>query len=938
MSAANALTTITETLERLLAGDVLARTGLPHDDSDAGRLADAVDRLAEDAQARRRHIEQVTYHARRVNRALHTLSASNRALLRATGESAQLHEVCRLIVEVGGYPFAWVGYAEKSEEKPIRPVAHVGADEEFVAGLNVSWEDGERGRSAAGTAVRTGQPALIRDMAREPNVALWREAALAHGFNSGVCLPLRIEGEVAGVLCIAAVETDAFDDEEIKLLAETADDLAFGIETLRARQRQREAEEAFRRVSRQNELILATAGEGIYGTDTAGVITFVNPAAAALLGYEREELLGRQSHATFHHAKPDGSPYRSEDCPMHTALTTGIAIRGKEEVFWRKDGAPLPVEFSSMPIEEEGKPAGVVVTLMDISERKRYLAQLERRSNYDDLTGLPNRNLFADRLSHAINRCQEGGMLAVLLLNLDRFREINDTLGRNAGDQVLRTVSQRLAVVAQKADTLARLVGDEFAALLEGDGTDLAESIKTCLSQPFPVGEHEFFLSASIGIGNYPKDGESEEILLKNAAAAMYQAKAAGGNVFRYYAAEMNARSLERLVLENALRRALENDELVLYYQPQLSLRSGEITGVEALIRWQHPQRGLVSPVEFIPLAETTGLIVPIGEWVLHNACIQNKLWQDAGLPAVTVAVNLSVHQFAAQDVVALAARALRETGLDPQYLELELTESAVMADAEAFIHATEKLKELSVTLSIDDFGTGFSSLSYLKRFAIDRLKIDMSFVRDITRDPNSAAIALAIVSLSHNLKLSVIAEGVETEAQLNFLRARGCDEMQGYYFSKPLPAAAFEQMLRERRKLDFPPESELPERVLLLVDDEPPILATLKRLLRREGYRILTAGSGQEGLEQLASHSDVGVVVCDGRMPQMSGAEFLGKAREMHPDTVRVVLSGYTELKSVTDAVNKGELFRFLTKPWDDNDLLETLREAFRHYEARRR
>jgi EAL domain-containing protein (putative c-di-GMP-specific phosphodiesterase class I)/ActR/RegA family two-component response regulator len=386
---------------------------------------------------------------------------------------------------------------------------------------------------------------------------------------------------------------------------------------------------------------------------------------------------------------------------------------------------------------------------------------------------------------------------------------------------------------------------------------------------------------------------------------------------------------------ENGLRRALDLGELVVYYQPQLSLRTGEIIGAEALVRWQHPERGLVMPGEFIALAENCGLILPLGEWVLRTACAQNKAWQDAGLTPVTVAVNMSAHQFAAQDVVKMAAAILAETGLGAHYLELELTESAVMADAESFIKTTEQLKGLSITLSIDDFGTGFSSLSYLKRFAIDRLKVDQSFVRDIISDPNSAAIALAIISLAHSLKLSAIAEGVETEAQLNFLRRRNCDEMQGYYFSRPVKAAEFEKMLRDRRKLEFAATEPASNRTLLLVDDEPGILSSLKRLFRREGYVILAADSGMAGLELLANNV-VDVVISDARMPEMDGGEFLGKVREMYPDVVRMMLSGYTDLKAVTTAVNRGELFAFLTKPWDDTELMETIRDAFRHSEQR--
>jgi diguanylate cyclase (GGDEF)-like protein/PAS domain S-box-containing protein len=702
---------------------------------------------------------------------------------------------------------------------------------------------------------------------------------------------------------------------------------------------QDEAERTRERLNHQRELILISAAEGIFGVDEEGVINFVNPAVASLLGYERDELLGRKGREIFLRSGEDvdGS---TADCPIQTTLTAGIGIRGREEVFRRKDGSALALEFSCTPIIEDGKPAGAVMTLQDMSERKNYLEQLERKSNFDDLTGLPNRNLLNDRLATSLERCRlDGGCLAVLTVNLDRFKSINDSLGHGAGNQVLREVAVRLGTQAKRTDTVARLEGDEFAVLTESAETDgptrTAQALLKILNPPFNAGEREFFITGSIGIAVAPKDGEDGATLLRNAAAAMFRAKAGGGNSFNYYAPEMNARSLERMDMENGLRRALDRSELVVYYQPQLSLRTGEIIGAEALVRWQHPERGLVMPGEFIALAEDCGLILPLGEWVLRTACAQNKAWQDAGLPPVTVAVNMSARQFAAQDVVKLAAAILAETGLGANYLELELTESAVMADADAFIKTTEKLKGLSITLSIDDFGTGFSSLSYLKRFAIDRLKVDQSFVRDIVSDANSAAIALAIISLAHSLKLSAIAEGVETEAQLNFLRRRNCDEMQGYFFSKPVRAAEFEQMLREHRKLEFLATEQLPSRTLLLVDDEPGILSSLKRLFRREGYTILTAGSGMEGLELLASNQ-VGVIISDARMPEMDGGQFLGKAREMYPDIVRMMLSGYTDLKAVTTAVNRGELFCFLTKPWDDAELIETVRDAFRHSEQR--
>lgn len=722
-------------------------------------------------------------------------------------------------------------------------------------------------------------------------------------------------------------------DQNALLEAEVARRLE-EIRKVRSRAEQEEAEH-----NRQRELILTSAAEGIFGVDRDGVINFVNPAAAAMLGYRREELTGRSAHDILKPPPGAGEVHSCGDCPVHVSCAGGVDVPRQERMVWRKDGSSLALEFSATPILRDGRPAGAVVTLLDISERKRYLEQLERKSNFDDLTGLPNRNLLQDRLSHLLDhRRGEGEEVAVLMLNLDRFKSLNDTLGRGAGDQVLQEMARRLGARVRRMDTLARLGSDEFVIVAEAGESEVAAMVKPLLAtleEPFLVAGREFFLTGSIGIAIHPRDGAEGEILLQNAAAAMYRAKAAGGDRFQFYAAEMNARSLERLDMENGLRRAIDRDELVLHYQPQVNLRTGEIIGAEALVRWLHPEKGLVMPGDFIPLAEESGLIVPLGDWVMRRACAQNKAWQDEGLPPVTVAVNLSARQFAAQDVVQMAGAILAETGLAPNYLELELTESAVMADADAFIHATERLKGLSITLSIDDFGTGFSSLSHLRRFAIDRLKIDQSFVRDVATDPNSAAIALAVISLAHSLKLSAIAEGVETEAQLNFLRARGCDEMQGFHFSRPVPAADFGRMLRERRKLALSADVPAPGRTLLIVDDESGILSSLRRLFRREGYNLLTAESGMAGLEVLAG-TEVGVVISDARMPGMSGGEFLGKVRELHPDTVRMMLSGYTDLKAVTSAVNRGELFCFLTKPWDDAELLETVRDAFRHYEQR--
>ena len=467
------------------------------------------------------------------------------------------------------------------------------------------------------------------------------------------------------------------------------------------------------------------------------------------------------------------------------------------------DQSIFPVEVSARSIETEGRHIRQAI-IRDITERKRYESQLERQANYDELTGLANRNLVQDRLNQALafSHRHDCG-LAVIFIDLDHFKNINDGLGHDAGDLLLTQVATRLVGNVREGDTVARQGGDEFVLLLpeiraEEDVPEITQKLVKAMSAPFDINGRELHITCSIGIASYPKDGEDRQTLLKNADAAMYRAKEMGRNNAQHYAAEMNFKAMERLVLENGLYHALGRNEFLLHYQPQVDLRTGEITGMEALVRWQHPELGLVSPAMFIPVAEDSGLIVSIGEWVLRTACAQNKAWQLAGFKPISVAVNLSARQFRQPDLAEMVAGILSETGLDSACLELELTESLVMQDVEKTIATLSKLKAMGIKLSVDDFGTGYSSLSYLKRFPIDTLKIDQSFVRDITTDPDDAAIAKTIISMAHDMQLKVIAEGVETEAQKSFLQQRHCDEMQGYLFSRPVPAAEFETLFRE--------------------------------------------------------------------------------------------------------------------------------------------
>ena len=438
-------------------------------------------------------------------------------------------------------------------------------------------------------------------------------------------------------------------------------------------------------------------------------------------------------------------------------------------------------------------------------ERKRYQEQLEHQANYDVLTGLPNRNLLQDRLKRAVFAQRNARPIAVVFIDLDHFKFINDSLGHTQGDKLLAIIAERLASIVREGDTVARLGGDEFVLVLNDQNKEdvifrAMQRVLNKVSEPMTIDGQELYITCSAGVSLYPADAPDVETLLKNADVAMYRAKEHGRNNFQFYTPEMNDLANERLALEHSLRRALERNELLLHYQPKVNLETGMIVGAEALLRWQHPEWGLIAPERFIPIAEETGLIVQIGAWVIRTACNQARLWQDAGLPPVVMSVNLSARQFRQESFVKVVTQILHETGLKPEQLEMELTESMLMHNANAAISILAGLKSIGVRLSLDDFGTGYSSLSYLSRLPIDTLKIDRSFVQHIgdQDECDNGILAQAIISLGHSLNLTVIAEGVETGDQLKFLKAHQCDEVQGFYFCKPTAAGEFAKMLAE--------------------------------------------------------------------------------------------------------------------------------------------
>jgi diguanylate cyclase (GGDEF)-like protein/PAS domain S-box-containing protein len=541
---------------------------------------------------------------------------------------------------------------------------------------------------------------------------------------------------------------------------------------------------------------------GVFRSTLDGRILDCNESFARIFGYSSpEEVLDQRAQRLY---------LRPEDRDVFLSrLGERNSLSNYESCVSGRDGTPIWVLENATLVEgPDGDRSVIEGTIIDITERKRAEEQVKHLAFHDALTGLPNRLLFNDRLSIALAQARRSGeKLVTLFLDLDRFKVINDSLGHAAGDELLRRVAERLQAGVRAGDTVARLGGDEFIILLtriasEENGAKVAAKFLQSIRNPFRVQERNVFITTSVGVSTYPKDGVDPETLIQNADVALYRAKEEGRDTYQLYAPAMNARALQRLSLENRLRQALPNEELILHYQPIVDVRSGRVCGVEALLRWRHPELGLLPPSEFITLAEISGLIVPIGHWVLKTACEQVREWQAMGFPHLRVSVNLSPRQFQQANLVSQVTGALAASGIDAGSLDLEITESSAMQNAELTINTLLELKQLGVAISLDDFGTGYSSLNYLKRFPIDRVKLDQSFVRDMTRDPEDAAIVRAVISMAHALNLVVVAEGVETEDQLAFLRHHRCDEIQGFLFSPPVEAVEFQRLLLRRQAL----------------------------------------------------------------------------------------------------------------------------------------
>ncbi|QTF91784.1 EAL domain-containing protein, partial [Halomonas sp. BM-2019] len=677
----------------------------------------------------------------------------------------------------------------------------------------------------------------------------------------------------------------------------------------------------------QHQLLLTRhaveqANDALLQVGSDGALHDANAAACRLLGLQREQLLRLRV--------PDIDPQVDET--LWPQRWQELCDRGSlrfETRLHHHEGHEIPVDVS-VSLVTSGDTSFAHVCIDDLRERRAAARRIRQLLQFDELTGLPNRQLLVERLGATL---QAGAPTAVLVLELDRFKRINDGLGLHIGDAALREVAQRIVATVRSVDLVARRGGDEFVVVMgatPAEASHMAQTLLDSIARPMMIAGHEIHLTGSIGMAAAPTDGDLAETLLRRANAALHQAKLLGRNQVSVYAGAPHDDDPERLALETALRQALRDEQLELHYQPQVDLIHGRIIGVEALLRWQHPTLGGIAPDRFIPIAEETGLIVPIGDWVLRRAIEQAASWQRAELPPLRMAVNLSARQLLQPDLARRIESLLAASGLDPRLFGVEVTESMLIANFDQAVQHLRALRALGVEVSLDDFGTGYSSLSYLRRLPVDVVKIDRSLMPDVSAPAEDVSITRAIITMAHQLQMKVLAEGVENEGQAALLAANQCDQMQGYWFSTAVPAAAIEAMLRDGRQIDpthFGRRSR--QRTLLLVDDEENIVAALRRLLRAEGWLLLTASSAERALLLMARH-EVDVILSDQRMPSMTGVELLRRAKQLYPETIRLVLSGYTELQSITDAINEGAIYKFLAKPWDDEQLRAHLREAF--------
>jgi len=740
---------------------------------------------------------------RRVSRLYSALSLCNQAIVRCRSEAELFEQICQAVVTHGGMKMAWIGMIDHESAK-IKPVASAGSGTEYLANLQVSLDAAQpQGRGPIGLAFRSGEPHWCQDFVNAPETATWHQVGSRYDWRASAAIPLRREGRVVGIFAHYADTINAFDDEVRALLLEMQLDVEFALMNFDQRTARKQAEESLRTSEQHLRTIIETDPECIMLIDAGGRMVEINAAGLAIMGAESLEQL--QRHGAVELIVPE---YQEAFLALHQRVIGGEPGRLEFKI-QGLNGSIRWLETHAAPMDGAAGQRLLLGITRDVTDRKLADERIQYLAHYDPLTGLPNRAQLQEHARLALAMAERNREpMAVLMLDLDHFKDINDSLGHSIGDDLLRELAKRLRGGLRAQDVLARLGGDEFIFILQrveaDEAADVASKLLDLIDQPFRVGPHDLKVTGSIGVAMYPADGGDLETLLQRADAAMYQVKHGGRHGLRFFTAAMQQKAARHLQLVNALRYALEREQMHVVYQPQMSLLERRIVGAEALLRWSTPELGTVSPAEFIPAAEESGLIQSIGTWVLRQAVRQARAWLDLGLPPIVMAVNLSAIQFRNRELPALITRILDEEGLPPEYLELELTEAVAAHDPQGAIAIMNELHERGVRMSIDDFGTGFSSLSHLKKFKVYKLKIDQSFVRDISTDAEDKAIVSAIVNMARSLGLKTIAEGVETAEQLAFLRAQQCDEMQGYYFSKPVQPAAFQQLSLEMAAKDL--------------------------------------------------------------------------------------------------------------------------------------
>ncbi|MDR3439369.1 EAL domain-containing protein [Telmatospirillum sp.] len=742
---------------------------------------------------------------RRLSNLYAALSQCNQAIVHSRDEAELFPKICRCAVEYGFVKTAWIGFVDEFS-KEVKPTAWYGDGHDlgFPGSIPVVTVDADdpRGRGLTGTAIRDNRPQWSQDYLHDPITAPWHDFGQKAGWRSSATLPLHRHGVPVGCLVIYSDTVNAFDDDARRLLIEMAMDISFALDNFAREIDRRRSVEALRASETRYSLAFQTSQDAIaINRLSDGTYVDVNEGFIDMSGFSRDDVIGRSSLEINVWASTDDRQNLIE------RLRHALTCRNVETQFRKKDGTLFWALMSASLIEVDGEPCILSVT-RDVSDIKLAEDEIKNLAFYDPLTRLPNRRLLTDRLHHAVAiSARNSQKCALLFVDLDDFKTLNDSSGHAIGDLLLQEVAKRLVANVREVDTVARFGGDEFIVLIEDlsesieeaatQAESIGEKILTAIAQPYLLAGRECRGTASVGIVLFGGQHESSDELLTQADIAMYQAKAAGRNTLRFFSPDLQTAINSRAVMERDLHHAIAKDQFLLHYQPQMD--HGELVGAEVLVRWNHPKRGMVAPNEFIPLAEETGLILPLGQWVLETACRQIAAWRTREDTAhIVLAVNVSALQFRQPDFIERTLATLERTGAKPQNLKLELTESMLADNVEDVIAKMASLRSCGVRFSLDDFGTGYSSLAYLKRLPLDQLKIDRSFVTDVLTDANDAAIAQTIVALGQTMGLSVIAEGVETEAQRDFLAGLGCHAFQGYLFGKPMPLNEFEALLRD--------------------------------------------------------------------------------------------------------------------------------------------